>query len=116
MNNALFSVIQLYSQKYSLYAKALVPIEIYRQCLLRNFIETLTDVLATNGCEGLFGIDTLAEEDWTEINIGNASVVVPSNDQVREEYIPVAFKFDDKTPGFRVHGKSGSNHKHTSKP
>ncbi|KAK0643283.1 hypothetical protein B0T16DRAFT_391833 [Cercophora newfieldiana] len=81
-----------------------------------EFAADLASVLASAGCEGLFGIDTLGHEDWTELKIGNASVVVPSDGSEREgAYIPVAFAFD-KTPGFRVHGKCGSNHKHTSKP
>ncbi|CAD6447778.1 e4d5ba55-7e96-4408-bfa6-a455d9d763fb [Sclerotinia trifoliorum] len=81
-----------------------------------DFIAELTNVLASNSCEGLFGIDTLGVDDWTELSIGNASVVVPSNGTDRENYIPVAFAFDEKKAGFRVHGKCGSDHKHTSKP
>jgi hypothetical protein len=82
-----------------------------------DLIADLTNVLASNGCKRLFSIDILAEEDWTELTIGNACAVVPSDGREREEaYIPVAFAFDDKTPSFRVHGKCSSNHKHTSKP
>jgi hypothetical protein len=82
-----------------------------------DFIVDLTNILALNDCEGLFGIDTLGGENWTELTISNASVVVPSNGRDREEaYIPVAFAFDDNTPGFRVHGRCGTDHKHTSKP
>ena len=81
-----------------------------------DFGRELASILASNGCEGLFGIDTLGDEDWTELNIGDASVVVPSDGNEGEDYIPVAFAFDDKTPGFRVHGKCGKDHKHTSKP
>lgn len=81
-----------------------------------ELIAEMTDVLALNGCEGLFGIDSLLEDDWTELSIGDASVVVPSNGKEREAYIPVAFAFDYEKPGFRVHGKCGVDHKHTSKP
>ena len=82
-----------------------------------DFIAELTSVLASNGCEGLFGIDTLVENDWTELTIGNASVVVPSNGKESEEaYILVAFAFDDKKPGFMVHGRCGDDHRHTSRP
>ncbi|KAL8895228.1 MAG: hypothetical protein Q9207_008251 [Kuettlingeria erythrocarpa] len=82
-----------------------------------HFVAELDHLLTLNGCKGLFGIDTLAVNDWTEITIGNASVVVPSNGEETEEaYIPVAFAFDDRKPGFRVHGKCGKDHKHTSKP
>ncbi|KAK4225992.1 hypothetical protein QBC38DRAFT_481551 [Podospora fimiseda] len=53
----------------------------------------------------------------TELKICNASVVVPSNGNESDKaYIPVAFAFDDKTPGFKVHGKCKKEHKHTSKP
>jgi hypothetical protein len=85
--------------------------------LSADFITELADMLASNGCEGLFGIDTLADNDWTELSIENASVVVPSNGNEREDScIPVAIAFDEKNPGFRVHGKCGKDHKHTSKP
>ncbi|KAK3987619.1 hypothetical protein QBC44DRAFT_383117 [Cladorrhinum sp. PSN332] len=58
-----------------------------------------------------------ADLDWTELKICDASVVVPRNGNERDEaYIPVAFAFDDKTPGFKVHGKCKKEHKHTSKP
>lgn len=82
-----------------------------------KFIAELDHVLTLSDCKGLFGIDTLAEDDWTELTIGDASVVVPSNGKEGEEkYIPVAFAFDDRKSGFRVHGKCGKDHKHTSKP
>ena len=81
-----------------------------------DLIAKLTTVLRLNGWEGLFDIDTLIEDDWTELTIGDASIVVSNNGKEREAYIPVAFAFDDKKPGFRVHGKCGKDHKHTSKP
>ena len=82
-----------------------------------DFVAEFTNVLASNGCEGLFGIDTLVDNDWTELKIGNASIVVPSNGKDKEEtYIPVAFAFDDQKPGFKIHGKCRVNHAHTSKP
>lgn len=65
---------------------------------------------------GLFGIDTLVDRDWAELTIGNSSDVVPSKGGESEDYIPVSFAFDDKRPGYRVHGKCGTDHKHTSKP
>ena len=76
-------------------------------------------VLASNGCDGLFGIDTIAKDDWCEMSIGEASVVVPCNDSDgydQDKFIPVAFAFNEK-PKFRVHGKCGKGgHKHSSKP
>ena len=69
--------------------------------------------------EGLLGIDTLAKEPWSEMKIGDASVVVPSHDSDnydKDKFIPVAFAFDEKKPSFRVHGKCGKDHKHSSKP
>ncbi|KAK4220987.1 hypothetical protein QBC38DRAFT_493000 [Podospora fimiseda] len=81
------------------------------------FAAELASALASVGYKGLFGIDTLDKQDWTELKICDASVVVPSNGNESDEaYIPVAFAFDDKTPGFKVHGKCKKEHKHTSKP
>ena len=81
------------------------------------FVADFASTVSSIGCEGLFGIDTLGKEDWTEMKIGDASVVVPSNGNDRADaYIPVSFAFDGYTPGFRVHGKCGKNHTHTSKP
>jgi hypothetical protein len=82
------------------------------------FLSDFLSVLALNGCDGLFGIDTIAKVAWSEISIGDASVVVPSNDSDgfnQDKFIPVAFVFDEK-PKFRVHGKYGKDHKHSSKP
>lgn len=53
------------------------------------------------------------------MKIGGASVVVPSNhddDCGQDKSIPVAFVFEQKKPEFRVHGRCGDNHRHTSKP
>ena len=83
------------------------------------FVADFLTVLAVNGCTGLFCIDTLASSNWSEIKIGDASVVVPSNDEERhdnDEFIPVAFAFDEKTPDFKVHGRCVVEHKHTTKP
>lgn len=47
------------------------------------------------------------------------SVVVPSNDgngYGDNRFIPVAFVFDEKEPKFKVHGRCGKDHKHSSKP
>ncbi|KAL8833605.1 MAG: hypothetical protein Q9176_007912 [Flavoplaca citrina] len=96
---------------------AIVPTSVTSPVVPPQFIAELDHILTLSDCKGLFGIDTLAEDDWTELTIGNASVVVPSNGKEMEEmYIPVAFAFDDRKSGFRVHGKCGMDHKHTSKP
>jgi hypothetical protein len=53
------------------------------------------------------------------MSIGDASVVVPSNDDAYDQgkFIPVAFTFDEEEPKFKTHGKcSKGQHKHTSKP
>ena len=83
------------------------------------FLLDFLSVLALNGCDGLFGIDTLAKGPWSEMKIGDASVVVPSNDSVaydQDKFIPVAFAFDEEKPKFRVHGRCGTDHKHTLTP
>ncbi|KAI4280129.1 MAG: hypothetical protein L6R35_005972 [Caloplaca aegaea] len=96
---------------------AIAPASVITPVVPPKFIAELDHVLTLSDCKGLFGIDTLAEDDWTELTIGDASVVVPSNGKEGEEkYIPVAFAFDDRKSGFRVHGKCGKDHKHTSKP
>ncbi len=67
----------------------------------------------------MFGIDTVAKTPWSEMKIGDASVVVPSNDSDgydQDKFIPVAFEFDEETPKFKVHGRCGKDHKHSSKP
>lgn len=49
------------------------------------------------------------------MNIGHASVAVPSNgSEDQNKFIPVAFTFDEKKPKFKVHGKCKRDHKHTS--
>lgn len=76
-------------------------------------------MLAANNVDGLFGIDTLAKDAWSEMKLGDASVVVPSNNSNgfdKDKFIPVAFAFDDDRPKCRVHGRCGSDHKHSSKP
>jgi hypothetical protein len=83
------------------------------------FLLDFLSVLASNGCDSLFGIDTIAKGAWSEMKIGDASVVVSSNDSDgydQDKFIPVAFAFDEEKPKFRVHGKCGKDHKHTSKP
>ncbi|KAK0614924.1 3-hydroxybutyryl-CoA dehydratase [Bombardia bombarda] len=82
-----------------------------------SFAAEVASALSMAGFDGLFGIDTLEKEDWSELKIGNASVVVPSNGNERADaYIPVAFAFDETSAGFRVHGKCSKQHRHTSKP
>ncbi|XWW98376.1 hypothetical protein V2A60_006376 [Cordyceps javanica] len=83
------------------------------------FLAEFVSVLVSNGCSDIFGIDTIAKNAWSEIKIGDASVVVPSNDSTGyddDKFIPVAFAFGEEDPKFRVHGKCKSNHKHASKP
>lgn len=84
------------------------------------FILDFLSVLTSNGCDGLFGIDTIAKDAWCETSIGEAGVVVPSNESDgydQDKFIPVAFAFDKEKPKFRVHGKCGKGeHKHPSKP
>ena len=84
------------------------------------FVLDFLSVLALNGCDALFGIDTIAKGAWTEMSIGDASVVVPSNDSDaydQDKFIPVAFTFDEEKSKFKVHGRCGKGeHKHTSKP
>lgn len=84
-----------------------------------EFTQEFLSVLANNGCEGLFGIDTLAKNNWSEMKVGDASVVVASNDTEtynQDKFIPVAFAFDKEKPKFKVHGRCGKDHKHSSKP
>ena len=84
-----------------------------------EFIEDFVAVLAANNVEGVFGIDTLAKHAWSEMKIGDASVVMPSNDSNdfdKDKFIPVAFAFDNDKPNYRVHGRCNQNHKHTSRP
>ncbi|XDG01789.1 hypothetical protein ABKA04_001404 [Annulohypoxylon sp. FPYF3050] len=84
-----------------------------------EFVQEFLSTLSNNKCENLFGIDTLAANSWSELKIGDASVVVPSNDEGtydQDKFIPVAFAFDEEKPKFKVHGKCGKDHKHTSKP
>jgi hypothetical protein len=54
------------------------------------------------------------------MSIGDASVVVPSNDSDgydQDKFILVAFTFDEENPKFKVHGRCGKDeHKHSSKP
>lgn len=57
----------------------------------------------------------MSEYDWAEIKIGEASVVVRSNSNELDGFIGVSFAFSDD-PEFRMHGKCGRDHKHTSKP
>lgn len=84
------------------------------------FLSDFLEVLAANGCAGVFGIDTLAETDWSELTIGDASVVVPcktnNEHEANDMLIPVAFEFNDKRPAFKVHGRCKINHRHTSTP
>ena len=87
--------------------------------LTPTFLADFLSVLASNGCDNLFGIDTIAKGAWSEIKIGDASVVVPSNEsdgQDQDKFIPVAFAFDEEKPKIMVHGKCKKEHAHSSKP
>ncbi|KAF9769958.1 hypothetical protein IL306_012538 [Fusarium sp. DS 682] len=84
-----------------------------------EFIKDFIAVLASNNVEGLFDIDTLGKDAWTEMTIGDASVAVPSNGSSvydKDRFIPIAFAFDEDNPQYRVHCRCGSNRKHSSKP
>ncbi|KAL2060465.1 hypothetical protein VTL71DRAFT_9496 [Oculimacula yallundae] len=85
-----------------------------------SFLLDFYAVLSSTGCNGLFGIDTIAEKDWSEMKIGEASVVVPNNNDGnhfdKDMFIPVAFRFDKEEPKFKVHGKCKKDHDHSSKP
>lgn len=53
------------------------------------------------------------------MSIGDASVVVPSNDSNgygQDKFISVAFTFDKENPKFTVHGRCKRDHEHASKP
>ncbi|KAF3310518.1 hypothetical protein TWF173_009405 [Orbilia oligospora] len=83
------------------------------------FVSEFLSVLASNGCDGLFGIDIKAEDAWTEITIGDASVVVGSNQSEgydKDKFIPVTLAFDKEEPKFVVHGRCNITHRHTSTP
>ncbi|KFX94723.1 hypothetical protein V490_04216 [Pseudogymnoascus sp. VKM F-3557] len=82
------------------------------------FVKEFLSVLASNGCDNLFGIDTIAKDSWSEMKIGDSSVVVPSNgsNDDDENFIPVAFSFEREEPKFKVHGRCKKTHTHTSKP
>jgi hypothetical protein len=74
------------------------------------------DLLRKFNCEDKFGIDTVADTAWSELTIGDASVVVPCGDDIehdQDKYIPVAFAFSEDKPSFIVHERCGSDHKHT---
>ncbi|KAF8961230.1 hypothetical protein BDZ97DRAFT_1664500 [Flammula alnicola] len=80
-----------------------------------EFLMDFLTVLTSNKCNCLFGIDTIAERAWTEIKIGDASVVVPSDDRKgynQEKFIPVAFAFDKEKSKFQVHGRCAKDHRH----
>lgn len=75
-------------------------------------------LLRENKCEDMFGIGTLAQSPWSELKIGDASVVVPCTGSMEDnddKYIPVAFAFSEDKPAYVVHGRCGSDHKHTGK-
>ncbi|KAM0800333.1 hypothetical protein BDR22DRAFT_806374, partial [Usnea florida] len=81
------------------------------------FLSDFLSVLHSNECDGLFGMDTLAKDAWSEMKIGDASVVVPSNhgdDYDQDKFIPVAFAFEEEKPAFTVHGRCGVDHEHTN--
>jgi len=81
-----------------------------------EFMEEFSAALASSGCAGMFGLDTISRNSWAEMTVGNASVVVRSTGDEHEDFVSVALEFDSEQPRFRVHGKCKSNHKHTTKP
>ncbi|KAJ7126490.1 hypothetical protein C8R46DRAFT_59590 [Mycena filopes] len=86
-----------------------------------KFGEELATLLADAGCANLFGVDSVAPQDWAEMSVGGASVVVPYNPGISaskadEDYISVSYIFDHREDKVRVHGKCKVDHKHTSKP
>lgn len=97
-----------------------LPMEAVMSVPVDAFVLELLSVLTLNRLGGLFGIDTIAKSAWTEMSIGDASVVVPSNasdSYDHDKFIPVAFTFDEENPKFKIHGKYGKGeHKHSSKP
>lgn len=83
------------------------------------FLSDFLSVVASTGCDDLFGLDTLAESAWLEMKIGDASVVVPGTvpeGYNEERFIPVAMAFSEDDPRFRVHGRCLKGHDHTGKP
>jgi hypothetical protein len=81
------------------------------------FAVELANVLSSVQCEGLFGIDTLGEGNTAEFHIGEASVVVASNGLENEnDWVEVAFAFDDERVPFRVHRKCHRGNTHATKP
>jgi hypothetical protein len=87
---------------------AVVPATAVTPVPTLSFLSDLLSILTSNGLEGLFGIDTVAEGAWSEMSIGQASVVVPSSERDgydQDKFVPVAFAFDKEEPKFRVHGK-----------
>ena len=59
----------------------------------------------------------MAKGAWSEMKVGNRSVVMSSednDDSDNEKFIPVAFVFNEKKPQFRVHSGRGRDYEHTS--
>ncbi|QDS71792.1 hypothetical protein FKW77_009411 [Venturia effusa] len=84
-----------------------------------DFVKELLNWLDSNGCQDLFGLATRAKYNWTEITIGDSSVVVPSKDNDAQnvpDFIATAFAFDKSNPYFIVHGKCKKDHSHDRKP
>lgn len=86
------------------------------------FLTDLFNVLRSTKCAGVLGLDDQTEQSWTEVTIGNASVVIYHDHEKMmpnapaDSYIPVSFGFDGKTEGYTAHGRCKKNHRHTSKP
>ena len=69
-------------------------------------MKDFTNVFKAHRCEKLFGIDTLADRDWSKMSVGNASVVLPSSgdNYDKNAFVPVGFAFNEDKGGFAVHG------------
>ncbi|KAK3373630.1 hypothetical protein B0T24DRAFT_529687, partial [Lasiosphaeria ovina] len=96
-----------------------VPADVAAVDLSPAFVAEFVSVLLSHGLDKLFGIDTIAKDNWAELKIGDASVVVPDDDKDTVDadgFIQVAFVFEEDKPQFKVHGKCKKDHKHTTKP
>lgn len=79
------------------------------------FLEDLDSLLQDTDCHGSLGIDTVPQHDWAEFSIGEASVVVRSNNVPLTDFVPVAFVFDQDKAGYRVVKNCKKGIRHTSK-
>lgn len=97
---------------------AVVPLDATIAVPTAAFLADFLATLLAYGCVGVLGLDTRYKCDWAETKLGEASVVVPSHGTGydKEKFIPVSFAFEKDKSGFKVHGKCGKDHRHSSKP